>query len=447
MRSLVHGAACAAVLTLAPFASAQNVWRVRASAPPGGDGLTWQTAFDSLQDALDVSAWPDEIWVARGRYQPDLAIDPTDPRSVTFWVPNGVRLYGGFAGNESALAERAGLFESTVLSGDIGVPGDSSDNAYHVVYLLQTAGLPPTNDIDGFVIEGGRADGGPPYDNHGGGVRCDNSGLRLSNCTLRDNFAFHGGGLYQSLGAVRVRWCTFENNTGSKGGGINARYATLFLFNSVIRDNVALKEGGGLYAASSWMNASSILVGSCELYDNSADRGGAIYIQAPKGVNSFPTNSTWVNCTVAYNTASEAGGAIFEEDGGVTPAKTRLVGSILWGDAAPVSPEIIGNLSVVKRCTITGGYAGNNLGLDPLFVDGPGRDFRLQAGSPCIDAAHNGFSPPDLADVDFDGNMGERAPLDLGGHRRFVDDPTVPDTGVGTAPLMDMGAHEVQTTQ
>ena len=37
------------------------------------------------------------------------------------------------AGNESSIAQRAGLFSATVLSGDIGVIGDPSDNAYHVV--------------------------------------------------------------------------------------------------------------------------------------------------------------------------------------------------------------------------------------------------------------------------------------------------------------------------
>jgi hypothetical protein len=31
---------------------------------------------------------------------------------------------------------------------------------------------------------------------------------------------------------------------------------------------------------------------------------------------------------------------------------------------------------------------------------------------------------------------------DLDGESRFVDDPTVVDTGNGTAPIVDMGAYE-----
>ena len=445
MKSPLTGivAVCLLVL-LVPPASGQSVWHVKASAPPGGDGLSWSTAFDSLQDALDVAAVPDQVWVARGRYRPDRRLTPADPRSVTFWVPNGVNLYGGFAGNETSLEERAGTFQSTHLSGDVGVPGDSSDNAYHVVYLAQTQGIPATSDIDGFVISNGRADFGTGPSNHngGGGIRCDNSGLRLANCTFRDNFALRGGAIHQQLGAIRVKWCTFEENRAIEGGALYLRFATLFLFNSTLRDNSAINEGGAVFVNTSW-TGSSILVSSCELYDNSAARGAAVYVRAPAGPNSPPSNSTWVNCTIAYNTATEAGGAFFDEPGGLTPPKTRVVGSILWANAAPLGAEIMGSLSKVKQCTVTGGYPGANLSLDPRFLDGRARLFQLLPSSPCIDAANNNFAPKDLADLDGDKNYSEPAPLDHGRYPRYVDHP-VPDTGVGSGALMDMGAHEAQ---
>lgn len=47
---------------------------VDAGAVPGGDGLTWTTAFTNLQDALaEAQHCPDvtEIWVAAGTYYPD----------------------------------------------------------------------------------------------------------------------------------------------------------------------------------------------------------------------------------------------------------------------------------------------------------------------------------------------------------------------------------------
>jgi len=441
MRHLIPGARAVWILTLAPLAPAQQTWHVRAGAPPGGNGQTWSTAFDSVQDALDVAVSHDQVWVARGRYHPERLWSPGDARSATFWIPAGVGLFGGFDGTEPTLAARAGLFAQTVLSGDVGVPGDDSDNAYHVVLASQPAmGASPFSVVDGFAIQDGNADGSVAMQQGGGGVRSDNAWLLLSNCTLRGNAAFQGGGLYQSLGTVRVKWCTFEANAALKGGAVYTRYAALFLANSVLRGNTASKEGGGAYVHSS---GGLVLFTSCELHDNAADLGGAVYLKAP-GPNTLPTATAWVNDTVAFNSASTAGGAFYEEDGGATPAQTRVVGSILWSNAAPVGAEIEGSPGVVEQCTVTGGYPGANLDLDPLFADGPARDLRILPRSPCVDAANNNFATSDLPDLDEDGNLLEPLPLDLGRRPRYADHPGVPNTGQGNGPLMDMGAHEVQ---
>ena len=52
-------------------AQAQTIWHVDDDAWMGGDGLTWQTAYKHLQDALAVAAYGDEIRVAGGTYMPD----------------------------------------------------------------------------------------------------------------------------------------------------------------------------------------------------------------------------------------------------------------------------------------------------------------------------------------------------------------------------------------
>lgn len=64
-------------------------------------------------------------------------------------------------------------------------------------------------------------------------------------------------------------------------------------------------------------------------------------------------------------------------------------------------------------------------------VDAAGGDFRLGAGSPCIDAAGN----TQLAFFSFS---------DLRNRARFIDRPGTPNSGVGTSPLADMGAFEQQ---
>ncbi|MBP7933742.1 MAG: hypothetical protein KA354_03755 [Phycisphaerae bacterium] len=67
-----------------------------------------------------------------------------------------------------------------------------------------------------------------------------------------------------------------------------------------------------------------------------------------------------------------------------------------------------------------------SFGTDPLLrYDVPG-DARLGQGSPCIDAGNNAVAiGPDLAD-----------------RPRFIDDLFTPDTGTGSSPIVDMGAHE-----
>jgi hypothetical protein len=69
-----------------------------------------------------------------------------------------------------------------------------------------------------------------------------------------------------------------------------------------------------------------------------------------------------------------------------------------------------------------------NINADPMFVNATSGDFHLQPGSPCIDAGYN--LAPALPVTDIDGDD------------RKIDDPTVPDTGNGTPPIVDMGADE-----
>jgi hypothetical protein len=93
----------------------------------------------------------------------------------------------------------------------------------------------------------------------------------------------------------------------------------------------------------------------------------------------------------------------------------------------------------VTHTCIQDGWPGiGNIATDPLFFDPDGPDdligtedddLRLAVGSPCIDAGDNWAVPDDVG-------------TDLGGHFRFMDDPATPDTGAGTPPIVDMGAHE-----
>ncbi|MCP4712207.1 MAG: hypothetical protein GY869_26590, partial [Planctomycetes bacterium] len=127
---------------------------VDADAAAGGDGKSWTTAYNDLQDGLaDV---PAEVWVAEGTYKPDRG---TGNRASTFQLINNVSIYGGFDGDETTLFQRDPVNNVTILSGDLdGDDGadflNNSENSYHVVTGSNTNA---TAVLDGFTITGGNA--------------------------------------------------------------------------------------------------------------------------------------------------------------------------------------------------------------------------------------------------------------------------------------------------
>lgn len=106
------------------------------------DGRTWNTAFRNPQDGLadmNPSQGINELWVAAGTYRPDQGggQTPGDP-NASFVLLNGVGVYAGFlgtayGGNETMRSQRNPEKNTTTLSGDVGVPGDPSDNSVQIV--------------------------------------------------------------------------------------------------------------------------------------------------------------------------------------------------------------------------------------------------------------------------------------------------------------------------
>src|SRR5690606_25480879 len=104
-----------------------------------GDGSSWRNAYTNLQAAIDAAVSGDRIFVADGTYYPT---GNGTGRNVHFTLKNGVAIYGGQAGLRGDGTE-------TILSGNIGDPSVSSDNAYHVI---STSGLDHTAILSGVTI-------------------------------------------------------------------------------------------------------------------------------------------------------------------------------------------------------------------------------------------------------------------------------------------------------
>jgi hypothetical protein len=90
----------------------------------------------------------------------------------------------------------------------------------------------------------------------------------------------------------------------------------------------------------------------------------------------------------------------------------------------------------VRSSLVQGGFAGGVgvIDLDPAFVGDVNGDYRLRPESPAIDAGNNALITP---------IAGAGPALDLDLLPRRVDAAN-PDTGVGPAPIVDLGAFEFQ---
>lgn len=154
---------------------------IRHYAAPGGlsSGVceSWANAC-SLPYALSLAKSGDTIWAKAGVYSPGTAI--TD----TFNLKSGVKLYGGFAGTETALSQRNWKTNVSVLSGDVGSDGEKTNNNRHVVSVLNANS---ETLLDGFTIRDGYAAGPYDADNRGGGMTLNNSSPTLSNLIFTVN--------------------------------------------------------------------------------------------------------------------------------------------------------------------------------------------------------------------------------------------------------------------
>jgi hypothetical protein len=386
----------------------------------GKAGESWASALATVQAGLNLAAGAGcDVWVMDGTYLP--TEDPTgdtapdDDRTKTILLQAGVALYGGFAGHEMNLSERDVVANETILSGDIGVSGDNSDNSYHVVTGADDA------TIDGFTITGGNADSGGAG-NGGGGMYNDSSSPIVTSCTFSGNVASAGGGMYNGSSPT-VTNCTLSGNSAGSGGGMyNESYSSPTVTNCTFSGNSA-GSGGGMHNNSH----SSPTVTSCTFSGNTAaDYGGGM-----ANYGAFPTVT---NCTFSGNSAADFGGGM-----GNSTSETAVSGiaylanCILWGDTdSSGANEISGYLfhTHVSYSVVQGGFTGDgNIDLDPLFVhDDPYAgvvDLHLQEGSPCIDTGSNDAVPEDLT-TDLDGN------------------PRIVDGNDETTATVDMGAYEYQ---
>ncbi len=309
------------------------------SATGTGDCFSWANAC-TLQTALTGAISGNEIWVAAGTHKPTAAF----LRTATFQLKNGVAVYGGFSGTETARSERNPVTNLTTLSGLLSV---ITGNSYHVVTGATGATL------DGFTIRAGNADGDSPH-NNGGGMTNTNSNPTLANIIFSGNSAKYGGGMYNISSSPTLTNVTFTSNTAQYGGGMyNSSGSSPILTNVTFSSNTATNYAGGGMCNEA---GSSPTLTNVTFSGNSSDLGGngggmssasssnpiltnvtfsnnkATYGGGMSNINNSPTltnvtfngnhggygggmqnyngNPTMTNVTFSANSASESGGGI-----------------------------------------------------------------------------------------------------------------------------------------
>ncbi len=258
-------------------------------APDGtGDGSSWATPLGDIQQAINLAGSDRDcvknVWIKAGTYNITKRINLRDSVSV----------YGGFAGTETLLTERAmkpggeawEFVNQTIING-----GDK------VACMAATKPMTVPIAVEGVVLEHGAAL--KANNDNGGGIRL-NTNVTLRNSIVRYCYSEQAGGGVQIYPGGELQNCLIAYNrqeTNSNGGG------------GVNSNN---KDG------------SYITIEGCTFVGNtSAVRGGAINTQGTMG--------TTINaCTFYNNTAMDAtgkllGGAAINDNGGNNSHITNCV--------------------------------------------------------------------------------------------------------------------------
>lgn len=305
--------------------AAQNRYYVHPTAQGLHNGASWADAFTNLHDALAAAQPGDEVWVAQGLYRPTSGTS----RDVYFQQKSQTRLYGGFAGTENTLAERNWQQHPSVIDGDIGVPGDSTDNSTTLLYLLAPA---PGTVIDGFTFQYGLANVGISQFTPGncGGAVYITAGTSTAyplfqNCIFyRNTTDLRGGAVYAIAspgGSIAPRFynCVFEKNI-SKGGtggavyiaGGNALEQRGDFVNCVFRQNLSAGEGAGIFYLEGGRSDTLDIIGCVFDGNFSKSMGGGVY-------TSGRANGVLLRmqgCRFTGNSARIGGGFASYADGG-----------------------------------------------------------------------------------------------------------------------------------
>lgn len=325
---------------------------------------------------------------------------PFSPKTkCVIQMKEGVRLYGGFAGNENSFGQRNWQLNQTIID---------AKKLGRCVYCNGADWADPSNAVlDGFTVTNGKA-----LNTCAGGMWITNSSPTIENCLFVANTATNSAGaILNTQSSPKILNCTFRQNTVevASAGALCNECDSRPIIKGCLFDRNTAKSGGAIF------NSSQSTISNCNFVGNtaSATGGGAIY--------NLRMSPVIQNCLFSNNVASYSsgyGGAIYSIYGiGPSIFNSTFVGNSSGGNTgnggtiyscnAPtelVSSIVAFNTSglSISGCAIQSDhnciYGNQNkdyvgvtpgvfdLRLDPGFINSSSGNYRLSSASPCVDA-------------------------------------------------------------
>ncbi|MEZ0611428.1 choice-of-anchor Q domain-containing protein [Fibrella sp. WM1] len=301
------------------LANAQSIIYVTETGGGDGSGTSWANALPGtlLANRLPAAAAGTQFWIAAGTYKPTTTLD----RSASFSIASGVSLYGGFAGIESTPDARTPTTYETVLSGDIGIPNDATDNSKQVIQVRDVNGAVRFDQLTirrGSVFFFDDVHSGAGLDIYSAAVTTT---IQVTNCQFIDNMilpSLSGGGaiaFQANNGAIcqlRIEGSVFQGSTAGYGGAVSlvTQGGTLatYISNTTFERNVA-QEGGAVSARYlERATGNQVSITRCQFIGNQAYFLAGALVTGTQPIEI--SQCQFIGNNVIYTSPSGGGGAI-----------------------------------------------------------------------------------------------------------------------------------------
>jgi hypothetical protein len=256
-----------------------------------------------------------------------------------------------------------------------------------------------TSILDGFTITNGYTGG------KGGGIKCYIGSPTIQNCIIsncragqRNKYHVGGAGIHTVYSNPRFINCIIKDNDGFNHGGMYIEAGNVDIINCVITGNEAhyvtsmgtFSYGGGIACSSS-----QVLIKNCLIANNWSSKTAG-------GLDCNRGSVKIINCTIADNSAGERCGGLSK----LNNSNITITNSIIWGNQAPVYPQLTGG--AVSYSDVQDGYSGiGNINLDPCFADAGVRGYHLKSEAGRWDPVSQNWGRDDVTSLCIDaGNPG-----------------------------------------